>query len=337
VYPLDEKIPYKGWVRPPYTGATYPPAEAGPNGHFDHLSPNSRQFISAHAFACVRRVLDVCESYVGREIPWFFEPLFDRLEIIPHLSWNNAQSGFGFLEIGEDDSRERPFPFALNFDVMAHETGHLVLLGALGLPSREPTPDFLTFHEAVADFISLLGLLHFDTALDHMLRRTRGNLFISNELDRLAELADEKQIRTLSHSLTMDRVGSEIHDRSRPFSGALFDSLIQIFHIQLFRRGVTLLDAQNITELRLEMTQGDVEMQLKVVAENYEVHHFTFKSALIEARDVMGETLARSWSLLDPTSLSLPAAAEAFLAAAEAGRSRPYVGQIRDNFLWRGL
>jgi hypothetical protein len=135
VDPALPKPPYQAPYLPPFAGAPAPPAEPGPDGHFDHLSPDSRPFLAAHAFACVRRVLDICEGYLGRRLPWFFEPTYERLEIVPHIIWDNAQSGFGFLELGEDDSwPERPFPYALNFDAIAHETGHIVLLGALGLP-----------------------------------------------------------------------------------------------------------------------------------------------------------------------------------------------------------
>jgi hypothetical protein len=207
----------------------------------------------------VRRVLDICEGYLGRRLPWFFEPTYERLEIVPHITWDNAQSGFGFLELGEDDSwPDRPFPYALNFDAIAHETGHLVLLGALGLPDNRGQ-DFLAYHESVADLISLMGLLNFDSALDRILRRTRGNLLISNELDRLAELSDSKQIRMASHSLKMSDVGFEVHDRSRPFTGAIFDTGVEIFQLLLCERGLAKLDTRTIRDVRSDLTQNDIE------------------------------------------------------------------------------
>ena len=103
--PVLPKRPYRYPYLPPYAGSLNAPAEAGPDGHFDHLDPGSRQFLAAHAFACVRRVLDICESYLGREIPWFFEITHKRLEIVPRLSLANAHSGYGYLELGESDAR----------------------------------------------------------------------------------------------------------------------------------------------------------------------------------------------------------------------------------------
>jgi len=332
------KEPYEAPYLPPYPGLCHPPAEPGPDGHFDHLAPGSRPFMAAHAFACVHRVLDLCENYSGRSWPWFFEPVLERLEIVPHLPWANAQAGFGFLELGEDDHGDDPFPFALNFDVIAHEVGHLVLFGALGLPRvNAPNPDFRAYHEAVADFISLLGLLHFDTALDRILRRTRGNLLIVNELDRFAELSDEKQVRRFSHSLRMQDVGSEVHDRSKPFAGALFDTLIEIHQVILFERGLTGLDPRDFAYLRKELSQGDLERELRVSGQDYALRHYAVKAALTEARDILGQALAQSWSYLDPDRFTMSAAREALMAAAQSPRARPYADRIADNFAWRGL
>ncbi|RDI60799.1 hypothetical protein DES45_102187 [Microvirga subterranea] len=336
--PILTKQPYQAPFLPPYDGLCHSPAEPGPDGHFDHLTPGTRPFMAAHAFACVHRVLDVCEGYIGSAQPWFFQPYYERLEIVPHLLWDNAQSGFGFLELGEDDFGEKPFPFALNFDVIAHEVGHLVLFGALGLPRASgPSEDFLIYHEAAADFISLIGLLHFDTALDRILRRTRGNLLITNELDRFAELSDEKQVRRFSNSLRVQDVGNEVHDRSKPFAGALFDTLIEIYQVILFERGLTRIDPRDFAYIRMEMTRDELERELQVSGRDYELRHYAVKAALADARDIVGQSLMQSWRHLNPDRFTLEDAMEAIITAATAGLGRRYADRIADNFAWRGF
>lgn len=336
--PVLTKQPYQAPFLPPYEGLCHAPAEPGPDGHFDHLVPGTRSFMAAHAFACAHRVLDICENYLGSSQPWFFQPYFERLEIIPHVVWNNAQAGFGFLELGEDDVGEAPYPFALNFDVIAHEVGHLVLFSALGLPRMgNPSEDFLIYHEAASDFISLVGLLHFDTALDRILRRTRGNLLITNELDRFAELSDERQVRRFSNSLRLRDVGNEVHDRSKPFAGALFDTLIEIYQVILFERGLTRLDPRDFEHIRLEMSQHELERELQISGRDYELRHYAVKSALAEARDIVGQSVMQSWRYLDPDRFSLRDAMEAIVVAASTGRGRNYVDRISDNFAWRGF
>jgi len=338
VDPIGAKAPYQRPYFPPWTGALHPPAEPDPEGHFDHLPTNSRQFAAAHAYACVRRVLSISESYLGREVPWFFSPTYERLEIVPRLSWTNAQSGYGFLELGEDDSREEPFPYALNFDVIAHETGHLILFGVLGIPERRtPSAEFLAYHEFVADFLSLICLLHFDSALDKILRRTRGNLFVPNELDRVAELVDERQIRMASHSLKLSDVGREVHDLSRPFVGGLFDSLLEIHQLLLLERDLASLDTRSIRSVREDLSQTEIERELAVSRRDYEIRHFTIKSALEEARDLIGEALVRSWMDVDPETFSFRQAANAILDRMEEGRGQRFVDRVYANLAWREL
>jgi hypothetical protein len=335
--PLVEKQPYLFPYLPPYRAGSRPPAEAGPDGHFDHLDVGTREFEAAHAFACVRRVLDVCESYLGREIPWFFQPTYERLEIVPRLRWDNAQSGFGFLELGEDEGRGAAQPFALNFDAVAHETGHLIVFGAIGVPRREPLHEYLAYHEASADFLALLCLLHFDTVLDLLLRRTRGNLLVTNELDRFAELSEEKQVRLFNHSLKMGDVGAEVHDLSKPFAGALFDTLVEIYQLLLFERGLSDLDPREFWNLRSELSDEELDAELSISRRDYETRHFAVKSVLEEARDLVGEMMVRSWSVLEPDTLRYRDAAEAMILAAESGRARPFADRVAECFAWRGI
>jgi hypothetical protein len=335
--PLVDKQPYQFPYLPPYAGALRPPAEAGPDGHFDNIPIGTPEFEAAHAYACIRRVLDICESYLGREIPWFFEPTYERLEIVPRLRWDNAQSGYGFLEMGEDEARGEPQPFALNFDALAHEIGHLIIFGVMGAPRIDPPHEYFAYHEAVADFIALIGLLHFDTALDLLLRRTRGNLLIANELDRFGELSNEKQVRLFSHSLRMSDVSAEVHDLSKPFAGALFDILVEIYQVLLFERGLSDLDPRDFRDLRSELSEEELEEQLSASLGANDSRHFALKSALEEARDFVGEILVRSWEELEPETLDFRWAAEAMIVAAENGRASRFAGSVIDNFAWREI
>lgn len=335
--PMVEKQPYQFPYLPPYAGVLKPPAVAGPDGHFDNISIGTAEFEAAHVYACVRRVLDICESYLGRDIPWFFEPTYQRLEIVPRLRWDNAQSGYGFLEMGEDDARGEPQAFALNFDAVAHEVGHLIIFGVMGVPRFDPPHEYFAYHEAVADFIALIGLLHFDTALDLLLRRTRGNLLITNELDRFGELCDEKQVRLFSHSLRMSDVCSEVHDLSKPFAGALFDILVEIYQVLLFERGLSDLDPRDFRDLKGELSEEEMEELLSTSLGTNDNRVFALKSALQEARDFVGEILVRSWEDLEPHTLDYYGAAEAMILAAENGRASRFAGSIADNFAWREI
>ncbi|QIG48321.1 hypothetical protein G5V57_11655 [Nordella sp. HKS 07] len=334
--PLLEKEPYEFPYLPPFVGATHPPAEAGPDGHFDQLQPGSRQFIAAHAFASAQRVLDIFESFLGREISWYFADTYERLEIIPWVEWRNAQSGFGFLELGVDrDGNGEASPFALNFDVIAHEVGHAILFSLYGVAeSGFGDGDFGAFHEANADLISLISFMHFDSGLDRLLRHCQGNLLVLNELNRIAELTGDRQIRLASNARRLSEVTGEIHDRSRPFTGAVFDTIVDGFHWRLAERG---LADEALVEIDIrEVDAAQMRSISQFTAEAFRARPYLFKTALIEARDEVALALAQTWPRLDPNALSFMGAAD-ILCDRGAAQSAALAQRFETNFRWREI
>ena len=98
--PVLEKQPYEFPYLPPFVGDVFAPAEPDYEGHFDQIPTGSRQFVAAHAFASVSRVLDIWENYLGKPVAWHFADTYERLEIIPWVDWENAQSGLWLSRTG---------------------------------------------------------------------------------------------------------------------------------------------------------------------------------------------------------------------------------------------
>lgn len=332
--PLLEKEPYEFPYLPPFVGALHPPAEAGLDGHFDYLAPGSRQFIAAHAFGSAQRVLDIFESYLGREISWYFADTYERLEIIPWVDWRNAQSGYGFLELGVDRAGDgEASPFALNFDVIAHEVGHAILFSLFGVPEGGASGgDFGAFHEANADLISLLSFMHFDSGLDRLLRHCEGNLLVLNELNRIAELTGDRQIRLASNARRLSEVSVEIHDRSRPFTGAVFDTIVDGFHWRLAER--ELADEALIDIGIRDVDEAQMRRISAFTAEAFRARPYLFKTALIEARDEVALALTRAWARIDPETLNFTDAADTLCGVAQ---SAALAARFETNFRWREI
>jgi hypothetical protein len=331
--PVLEKEPYDFPYLPPFYGETFAPVQSGPDGHFDDLLPGTRQFVAAHAFASVCRVMDIWESYLGRGIEWHFADTYERLEIVPWLNWHNAQSGYGFLELGVDRAPDgSEYPFALNFDVIAHEIGHAIQFSLIGVPSDSDLDrDFRAFHEAGADIVSLLSFLHFDSGLDRLLRHCSGNLLVVNELNRIGELAGERQIRLASNSRRLSDVSNEIHDRSRPFTGAVFDSIVDSFHRNLVDKGyaderLLDLDLRSIDEEKLNRIS-------KFTSQAFRARPLLFKSALAEARDSVALALAAAWTRLTADDLTFESVASAMMEVSSARLSTT----LEENFVWREI
>ena len=110
---------------------------------------------------------------------------------------DNAYAGYGSMEIGSHYSETGDVrPFSLNFDVVAHEVGHLIIYSEVGLPATNTIEgEYFGFHESAADLVALLSVLHFDSAVDELLERSSGNLYSYNKLNRFAYVVVVQKMR----------------------------------------------------------------------------------------------------------------------------------------------
>jgi hypothetical protein len=326
---------------PPWRGPIGPPARPDAAGHFDHLPVGTRPFELAHMYGTVRFVLDVWERYFGRTIPWHFAPALPRLEMSTIDGWDNAHAGWGFLETGENVTADgRVHPFSLNFDVLAHELGHLIIYGQVGIPDVETTVgEYFGFHEAAADLIALIALLHFESVVDRLLAWTRGNLYVANELNRFAELSDNEQIRNASNAARLDAFASgwtDEHDLSLPLSGALFDILVDIFHEALRARRLITPDLEDLADQVEKRPEFEPLIQA-LFDQAYARDSGGFRRALLDTRDLLGVTLAEAFTRLSPHSLNYDDFGAALLDADLEVTGGRHQRLISANLLWRGI
>ncbi len=341
VDPINKETPYSHPYLPPYDAAVHPPVEPNEYGHFDHLDVDSREFKVAHMYGTLRRVLDVWEGYYERRIDWHFQEHFNRLELIPLLDWDNAQSGYGFIEAGHaisDDGNN--LPFSLNFDVLAHELGHSIIFSQVGFPAEETnTYEFLGFHESAGDLIALISVLHFDSVVDHLLACCSGNLYTLNELNRIGELSKTDQIRVANNPTKMSdfRDGwTNVHDLAQPLTGALFDILVDVFQLTLLESGLIGAELWDLAERVPEEPVDEDEIQSMFDAA-YRGRHEEFKEVLLEARDYMGTLLAGTWSRLSPNYLTFADVGDVLLSADRDLTGGKYQESIFESFAWREI
>lgn len=349
VIDATHKKPYDDLSWPPYRGAVRPGPAPDANGHFDYLDEQSHEFGAAHLYAVIRRVLDIWEGYFGRRIQWYFSDVQDWLELIPFVDWNNAHAGYGFLETGYGRAKSgEVHPYCLNFDVLAHETGHIIVFSEVGIPEDDTlTAEYKAYHESSSDMVAILSLLHFESFMDHLLEGCRGNLCAENELNRIAELSNNEEIRKASHDKKMRDVASvsipwnrlsqkALHEMGEPMTGAMFDILVEIFQELLVERSL-------ITRALAHMAfrvPGDPATATRVQAgfdAAYQDKAAEFKDALIDARDFVGERLARTWQDISPHNLNFPNVAVKFLSTDRALTGSTYQEIIKDSFLWRDI
>jgi len=336
------KLPYSSFFRPPYTGSRNEPIQPGPDGHFDHLEPDSRAFSCATMYATVRRVLDIWEDYFEHRIEWHFEADFAHLELIPLIEWDNAQSGYGFLEFGYGrrigGGIDHTRPYCQNFDVLAHELGHSIIFSEVGVPAsiQDEAIDYGGMHESAGDLVAIIAVLHFQSVVDYLLNHSKGNLFTVNELGRVGELSDSHEIRMAFNYDRMSDVGTEPHDRSTPLTGGIFDIMVEVFQKELVRRGLISQDLADRSSLGPNGSQDLAAIQADFDTA-YQGNEDGFKDALLSARDYLGRLLAVTWGNLSPNFLTYHTILRGLLRADREISGGEHQETIRTCFAWREI
>lgn len=327
---------------PPWLGAVWPPTTCGPDGHFDGLSPLGPGFEAAHAFAAVRFCLEVWEGYLGRRLTWHFARDYDRLEIILNPELDNATAGWGFIELGAHFPEQGgpPLSFALNFDVMAHEMGHLIVYATVGLPRPgAESGEYLGFHEAAADLLALIAVAHLEPVVEELFATSRGNLYLLNELNRFAELSSSEQIRLASNARRLDEFAagwSDEHDLSEPLTGAVFDILVDMFHEALLDEGLITPLLEDLADVAQDRPALEPLVQAGFDAA-YARDPRGFRAAFALTRDRLGRYLAYVLDTLSPDRLGYADVGIALLQADAEATGGRYARLIRNSLDWRGI
>jgi hypothetical protein len=353
---VDKPLPYQVPDRlPPYGGPLYPPAMPGPDGHFDHIPKDSPQFRAAHLYGVVRHVLDLWQDLLDQPIGWWHAREFPQLELVPWLRWGNAHTGPGYLETGMLwTHRGVPQDLSLNFDVAAHEVGHIILFSILGAPTPgHLTGEFLAFHEAFADHVAAISSLYFRSVAGRLLVQTRGNLYALNLVSRLGELSGNDQVRILDNDVRMShlsglRLGTDgnwidplglarnQHAAAAPLSGAFWDCLVELYQDRLVARGAIdpRLDTRGWTREEVQAALEPLQRATGAALERFEDDFF---AALQAARDLAGLLLARCVQRLNPDDLDFATVAARFCEAlVELGQAHVLPAFV-ENFVYRGI
>lgn len=339
----------------PHSGKVVAPPKTDKGGHYDAIGPEEESFRAAHVYGCIRRVLDVWEGYLGRPVSWHFLETQKKLQVTPFVDWDNAQFGWGFMELGLSTKKEtggktseKDREFAYNFDVIAHETGHGLIFALAGIPMADGwTAEYRGFHESASDLVALISSLHFETVLTNLLANTSGNLYARNRISTIGEVAPGKQIRVASNGLKMkdvpysdidpdDLTNKQVHKLGEPLTGAFFDMLVRSYQKRLLE-----LDAIPMSLALLDDDRATIEANKDKLDRGYDKafakNPEAFRNALCEARDLIGKRLALTWEILSPDFLTFEQVAKTFLTVDRHLSNWQHQSEFAKCFRWRGI
>jgi hypothetical protein len=342
-YHDDETGRLKRWPRPPYRPGEprvrRPAAPVG--GHFRHLKPRTRSFSAAATYAAIRFTLEVWQHYLERRVRWHFaDAVGPVLQVHPRVNSTNSWSGDGFLEFGFPEWPFLTDPDCENFEIVAHETGHLIMKSVIGtMPDDEKSLQHRAHEEAAADLVALLACLHFAPVVRHVLEETGGYLFLQNVLARTGEWGrGGKNIqRTALNDATMQSVRARRdlnkHQLSAPFTGAVYDLLVGIFvhHLRA-------LDAipDELARACWHVPGTPVPDLADRFAKRYGKAREDFHLALGRARDDLARLLAHAW-YATPKHGVVYGRVLSRLLDADAALGTGHARLITDAFAQRGI
>lgn len=311
-------------------------------GHFAHIRPGSRAFSAAMAFAVIHLTLEVWEHYLQRRLTWHFAATAGpMLQVHPRIGTRNAWSGDGYLEFGYPDwDWTVSNPFAENLEVIAHETGHLIMKAAIGtMPDDQKSLQHRAHEEGAADLVALVVTLQFDSVIGHVLKATNGFLYTDSLLSRIGEWghgkADVERNAFNDATLAAVRTDPKLnkHKLSAPFTGAVYDLLVEIFVDHLATAGV--ITRQLAADCRHEPGTPVADLSAHF-ARAVRGRQGVFAEALRQARDEVAGLLAGAWRRTGPGSVAYDRVLANLLAAdAELGFGR--AASIREVFGLRGI
>jgi hypothetical protein len=327
---------------PPWRGPIVPPAHPDAEGHFDHIPVGTPQFRQAHLYGTIRFVMEVWERYLGGRIQWHFARDFGRLEVLIYPPLDNARVGYGYMEAGSHQNDDGSIAdYALNFDVIAHEFGHLIIYALIGVPlGAAQQEDYSGFQESAADSAALIAALHFESNIDQLLADTHGNLYAANELNRFAELSTTDQIRIASNSKKMSDFAlgwSDEHDLSEPLTGAIFDILVDIYQETLVEQGTIGRALADLSDEIMEHPESEPVIQAAFSDIYRRTGPAPFREALISARDYLGRARAETWRRLSAQYLSFDDVGRMLLAVDDALSGGRFRQEIYESFDWREI
>lgn len=337
----DRGNPYS--YLPPWDGPIHEPAVPDECGNFLHYDDmDDPRFRATHTYASIRFTLDVWEGYFERRIEWYFKDYYPKAEVVVLPQFENAHIGRGFIEIGTDVNKEDGSlsPFTLNFDVIAHEVGHGILFSIVGEPAYDKeTGEFLGFQESSGDIVSMIAAMHFDSVIDEILESTSGNLYMTNHLNRFAEISEMGQIRMACNNTKLSDFSSgwrDAHRLGQPLTGALFDILVDIFHEELVRLGAMSTSLEELSDMLEGTTEYSDHLQ-DDFTDAYAKEPRLFREALVFARDVLATLLVDTWSQLSPDYLHYTDIHDAMRQADATNFNGSYRDIIDVNFRWRDI
>ena len=249
--------------------------------------PRDTQLGNTTTFAASNATRDAAEFWAGRDLPWGENN--GVLEIEPHIiiefqafySTITKTLHFGVVPYRlPGETQIKMFELASSWEMVAHESAHAVH-DVLKRDRVRGDERFDTWPESFADQAAMWASLRDPRRVRAVLAETSGNLYTSNSLTRfieaLAALTGRGTgLRDAFNDLKVSDTTTEVHDRSRVFTGAAYKIFTLIYEGLKNGQGLgeqaALAEAADIMGIFLTHStdyQAEDQLTLEDIAKSY--------------------------------------------------------------------
>ncbi|MDO5295330.1 MAG: hypothetical protein Q4F00_01645 [bacterium] len=237
----------------PQTSRVKLDADLKPNedGNFVFDQKDSKNYTSAHTFATVAKTLEMFESAFGEKVPW--RSSGDTITVRPdrgemlNAYYSRSDCSVNFFHSFDKQLGEMVYS-GQSGEAVSHEVGHAMLDGIRPGYLNSWSPDPLGFHESFADMMGLFMATQDDKTCEIAARETGGDMKKENCIARTAEELGTAINRAVGKNKTggdfirnanntwkwqdpstlpenpgSDKLGTEMHNWSRVWTGAVYD------------------------------------------------------------------------------------------------------------------
>ena len=205
-----------------------------------------QKFDAAHTYAVVRKVLTMYQRVLGREIKWAWNTGSndEPLEIYPHANKGRT----AYYDRSLKSLRFEYFHIlgkysvfsCRSLDVVSHETGHAILDALkpswnITESGRRISLEIAALQEALCDLTSIFFALSQLDLVEYIISETKANLHhVDNILaiwsEQLEVIPGYGGARNAINNYKLGEVDSEVHRISQVLTGAVYDTLADIFN-----------------------------------------------------------------------------------------------------------
>ena len=204
---------------------------------------NPLEFDAVHTYAVVRRVLSIYRRALKRngiddDFRWQWEDgpirVYPRAGLEANAYYSRQERSLKFFYFHPNNPSSEMVYSCRSFDIVAHEAGHAILDALRPGYWSSWRAQTGGLHESFGDLTTIFAMLGQLDVCNAIVAESKGDLHAKTFFPAVAEQFGQAfgrigGLRNADNNLKLSQVGTQVHELSSVFTGAVYDILADIF------------------------------------------------------------------------------------------------------------